>query len=257
MGVLDKITKMRNEGKSDEEIQSDLKKEGASSREIREGLNQAQIKKAVSDIQGDDELQAPSPSGTEPEEDTYTPRPQANRPTTPRTMDVSQQGYGANQGYQDYNYAPQPQQQETYYPQDYGQEGYDNYNQYSPMQPTNTDTIVEISEQVFSEKIETVRKKVEDVEEFKNLAQTRLENLMERIRRIESVMDKLQAAILEKIGSYGQNLESIKKEMGMMQDSFSKTLNPLIDIAKGKGAEAKSSSKKTTRKTTSRKTSKK
>ena len=37
-------------------------------------------------------------------------------------------------------------------------------------------------------------------------------------------MDKLQLAILNKIGSYGKTLESIKKEMSMMQDSFGKAL---------------------------------
>ena len=34
----------------------------------------------------------------------------------------------------------------------------------------------------------------------------------------------MQIKILEKVGSYGGGLESIKKEMEMMQDSFSKTL---------------------------------
>ena len=40
------------------------------------------------------------------------------------------------------------------------------------------------------------------------------------MKRIESIIDKLQSSILEKVGSYGSNLDSIKKEMSMMQDSF-------------------------------------
>ena len=36
----------------------------------------------------------------------------------------------------------------------------------------------------------------------------------------------MQIAILEKVGSYGQNLDSIKKEMSMMQDSFTKMVSP-------------------------------
>jgi septation ring formation regulator EzrA len=44
----------------------------------------------------------------------------------------------------------------------------------------------------------------------------------ERLRKIENIIEKLQLSILEKIGSYGQNLESVKKEINLMQDSFSK-----------------------------------
>jgi hypothetical protein len=57
------------------------------------------------------------------------------------------------------------------------------------------------------------------------MLQTKMENLSERVKKIENIIDKLQIAILEKIGSYGGNLESIKKEMSMMQDSFSKVIS--------------------------------
>jgi hypothetical protein len=51
---------------------------------------------------------------------------------------------------------------------------------------------------------------------------------------MENVFDKLQITILEKIGSYGQNLENIKKEMEMMQNSFSKIVEPLVENAEKK-----------------------
>ena len=57
------------------------------------------------------------------------------------------------------------------------------------------------------------------------LLQARVENISERLKKIETTIDKLQIAILEKVGSYGQNLESVKKEMSMMQDSFSKMVS--------------------------------
>lgn len=242
MGVLEKITKMRNEGRSDEEIVSDLKQQGTSPKEINEGLNQAQIKNAVSDI-SDGEANNSS-YGESSQQNSYIPTP---NPNSPRTQEVSDQEYG-NQNY-DY---PQQSSQEEYYPQ----QGYENYDYNtqggygSPSSAmTSTDTMVEIAEQVFSEKIENMTKKVEDIEEFKTLAQTRLEHLMDRVRRIENLMDKLQAAILEKIGSYGNNLESIKKEMSMMQNSFSKTLNPLVDIAEGKHKTKNSSDSRAHKKT--------
>jgi len=54
------------------------------------------------------------------------------------------------------------------------------------------------------------------------------------LKRMEKTIDKLQMAILEKVGSYGRGLESIKKEMIMMQDSFGKMVNPLSELAERK-----------------------
>ena len=95
--------------------------------------------------------------------------------------------------------------------------------------PTNTDTIIEIAEQVFSEKVRKIQKQLEEMNEFKTLAQTKIEHATERLKRIEATIDKLQIAILEKIGSYGKSLESIKKEMSMMQDSFGKMVPSLAE----------------------------
>ena len=135
----------------------------------------------------------------------------------------------------------QPQQpgslQQEYSPQpDYG--GYDSYGQagagyagdYAPGSVggiSDTDTMIEIAEQVFSEKIKTLHKQIEDFGEFKALAETRIQNLSERMNRSETTIDRLQAAILEKVGSYGRGLDSVKKEMSMMQDSFSKMVGKM------------------------------
>jgi len=54
-----------------------------------------------------------------------------------------------------------------------------------------------------------------------------MHNLLERIKSIEKIIDNLQISILKKVGSYGGNLESIKNEMSMMQDSFRKMVNPI------------------------------
>lgn len=224
MGALEQVTQMRREGRSDEEIISALKKQGTSPKDINEALNHAQIKNAVSDVQGS-------------YDDTQAPYPQNEQPQYPN------EGYNQQQNYQDYgNYPQQDQsynQTQVYTPQPQGQ-GYDqqqNYYQgYDSNQTINTDTIVEVAEQVFDEKISDISKKIDSNEEFKTLTQSRLDQLNDRLKRIEIVIDKLQAAILDKIGSYGENLDSIKKEMSMMQDSFSKTLNPLLDLSQHKSS---------------------
>ncbi len=214
MGVLDQVTQMRQRNMSDQEIISELRKQNISPREINEALNHAQIKNAVTDIRGDEDMPVPSPQGSQYADAGYD---QENN-----------QDQGNDGGYdQGQVYTPQPQQQ-AYYPQQ--QQSYPSGygGDYYPQQQTatNTDTIVEVSEQVFDEKISEIAKRVDSADEFKVLTQARVEHLNERLKRIESIIDRLQASILEKIGSYGSNLDSIKKEMSMMQDSFSKVISP-------------------------------
>jgi hypothetical protein len=130
----------------------------------------------------------------------YSPQP---TPPLPQFNDNTQAAYG------DYS------QQEEYAPQ----EGYVDQGMGGG---SDTDTIIEIAEQVFSEKIKKEQKQIEILNEFATLAEAKISNDHERIKRIEDIIDKLQIAILEKIGSYGRNLDTIKNEMGMMQESFEK-----------------------------------
>ena len=227
MGLLEQVTQMRNQGKSDDEIISDLRKQKVSPKEINEALNQAQIKNAVSDIRGPQDTQEqPSqinqnqnfgqynPQEKEFNQEMYTPQEAQEYTPQQGYQSYGQEGYNTDQ-----NYAP-PQQED---------QGYQEYE--NQPQEAQNDIIVEISEQVFNEKSKEMSKKIDSFEEFKSLTQTKINHLTERLKRIEFSIDKLQAAILEKVGSYGRDLNSIKKEMSMMQDTFTKTLNPLISLA--------------------------
>ncbi|HTZ41964.1 MAG TPA: hypothetical protein VMC07_02025 [Candidatus Omnitrophota bacterium] len=222
MGTLDQVMQMRRENHSDEEIISALRSQGVSPREINDALNHAQIKNAVSDIMGDgNEMQAPSPQGME--EQNYNEYPQ------------QEQQYPQEQVYT-------PQQTQAYPQQGYP--GYQGYGQDYYAQPTNTDTIVEISSQVFDEKISDAVKKIDSFDEFKILTQAKIENMNERLKRIEEIIDKLQSAVLEKIGAYGSNIEGIRKEMSMMQDSFSKVVGQKIEKTERKEESEDKSQKK-------------
>ncbi len=112
-------------------------------------------------------------------------------------------------------YAPQPGQEQQYYQED---------PNYAPSTGGDTETIIEVAEQVFMEKIQKIEKKVDAFSEFKSLSEVKITNLEERLGRIEKIIDKLQISILEKVGSYGKKLDSTKKEMDMMQDSFRKVV---------------------------------
>jgi len=207
MGILDQIMQMKSQGISDEEIVSELSQQGISPRQINDALKQAQIKSVVSNGYGNDgDMQASMMPGEEPpapEQETYQPAYQPQQQSAP----------------QEEAYQPQMQQgQEQAY-----QAG--GYEQYAPA-GIDTDTVMEIADQIFSDRIKKFQKQLDSVTETSTLLQTKMENISERFKRIEAIIDKLQLAILEKVGSYGRNLDSIKKEMSMMQDSFSKMISP-------------------------------
>ena len=248
MGTLDQVTQMKNQGVPENEIINKLKEQGVSPKAIGDAMDQSKIKNAVS-RQVPDEGMEPSlvgggaqPAGNSaraqevrgvPNDEFYMPqsipRYPTNQPRVQEYQESAEQGYNqesVNQPYQEQyqesyggGYAPQETYSEEYYPQEgYGEDYGADYS------GGGTDTMIEIAEQVFAEKIRKMQKQLEDLNEFKTLAETKLTNATSRLKRIEETMDKLQMAILEKVGSYGQGLESIKKEMSMMQESFSKTL---------------------------------
>ncbi len=242
MGILEETMQLKEQGMMDNEIAGSLRQRGYSPQEINDAINQSQIKQAVAGNQGKPPMQGMEPSIMNQDElPPPTPQPQ-QRYMSPQTREVSDPGMQQdlqepgqemympqNQaGFTDQAYAPE----QAYYGQeggDYGAEGSD------------TDTIIEVAEQVFAEKIKKMKKQTEGMTEFATLAQTKIENLSSRLKRIENTMDQMQTAILNKVGSYGKSLETTKKEMAMMQDSFRKL----------------ATKKHTTHKTTKKKTSKK
>ncbi len=159
-----------------------------------------------------------------------------------------QEEYGSPQpggGAQEFGgdmYMPQDQ---GYYPQDQGYGG----------GGADTSTMVEIAEQVFTEKIQKIQKEIRELSEFKTLVESKIEHLTDRVKRVENITDKTQMAILDKVGSYGKGLDNVKKEVNMMQDSFTKMVPSLANKAahysttsKHKSTSAKKSTNKVAKK---------
>jgi len=247
MGVLEEVTQLKKTQTPDDEIIGNLQERGYTPKAIDEALNQSQVKEAVSKEEetpqeenvprpqedaggmqqsimgrGETDLDYPPPQQgknykpgaqemappekPQQEQQKESPPPEAYDPQE----DYPQEEYGSQQGYDPQEYSPQG---------DYSQDGYADYSS-----GLDTDTMVEIAEQIFSKQNRKMEIQMDGLNDFKNFTQAQVEHLTERIKRIESTMDKLQAAILEKIGSYGNNLESIKKEMSMIENSFNKVL---------------------------------
>lgn len=195
MGTLDQVTKMKNQGLPDDEIATKLQEQKISPKEINDAMDQSKIKNAVSDTEGMQPSIMNAPKPTREGGDTYTPQ---------------------TREYEQDTYTPQPEdQQEEYTPQP-------SYDEYPSSTGTDTDTMIEIAEQVFSEKMQKIQKQLEKLNEFQTLSQVKIDSTAERLKRIETIIDNLQISILDRVGSYGKNLNNLKKEMAMVQDSFKK-----------------------------------
>jgi uncharacterized protein YukE len=126
-----------------------------------------------------------------------------------------EQGQAPAQEYQGYYpEAPQAYPQEAYYPQTAG---------------LDTDTISEVAEQVVQEKFAEFTKKTGDLAAFKNEIQDKVSDLSERLKRIENSIDKLQQAVIGKIGEFGETTQAIHKDINALHNTTSKLMNPLID----------------------------
>jgi hypothetical protein len=229
MGLMEQISQMRQKGMNDNEISNKLQEQRVSPTTIKDAFNQLKVKGAVS---SDDSFQQSYEN-----QNKKSKMEDQSQYYQPRTQDVGQtQNYPAPPSPEQYSDPNQDySQQNSQAPQEYYPQQYDYSNQY-PQQgygaATDTDTMIEIAEQVMSEKTKEMQKQIEQLSEFAKLAESRIENNNERIKRMEKLMDNLQIKILEKVGSYGDNLNSVKKEMNMMQESFSKMLPELAEAKK-------------------------
>ncbi|MBS3094063.1 hypothetical protein J4474_00195 [Candidatus Pacearchaeota archaeon] len=209
MGLIDQIIQLRAQGYPDDQIIDALKQQGINPREISDAIAQAQIKNAVA---GEQEMSAEEYQNVQ---NNYSDQQtmQAPQPTQQNYPEQQQQYYGENQ---------------------YGQQGgtqnggYYEQQNYSSGQ-NNSETTMEIAEQVFDEKIKKFEKQISESSEFKNTAQSKIDQISERLKRIENMIDQLQVKILDKVSSYNDSLSSIKGEMSMMEDSFQKMINPVLD----------------------------
>ncbi len=229
MGLVDTVIQMKQQGMNDSQIVQSLQEQGISPKEISDAINQANIKTTLNELPPEGDMQssimdqAPAPT---PQQEVPVPAPQQEQ--TPEQYPQ--------------NYQEQYPQETQQYNYDYSQGDY--YQQY-PQQENmglGTDTIMELAEQVFEEKSKKIEKEIDNLKYFESTIKPKIEQIDERLRKIEMIIDKLQLEILNKIGSYNQDLQEIKRDMNMMQESFGKMVNPLAKLATEK------QTKRTTRK---------
>ena len=196
MAITDEIKMMQMAGKTDEEIISTLKSRGITPRDISIALGQ---------VTG-----APA-SGAPPQEEMTASLGGSQAPAEMAQMPA--EAYAPQQGYPaEYGAGAAP---EYGYPQQFPQGG------------MSTETLTEIAEQVAADKISPLRKDIEKVLDLKTVLESKVDYVDGRLKRIEQIIDKLQMAILQKVGEYSTNIEDLKKEVIETQKSF-KALMPSL-----------------------------
>jgi len=212
MGTLEKVIQLKSDGYSEEDIAEALRQDGTSPKEISDAINQARIKAAVMQ---DENMQ--------PEFEMQQPPQDSNNFQEAPAYDESAQQFQESQ--------PQQEYQQNPYALAYAQSPSGNYS---------TNTMIEIAEQVFNEKISPSQRKIEELNELKAIATIKMENIAERLKRLESTIDKLQVSVMDEVSAYGKSVGNLKKEVEMVEDSFSKIVNQVAD----KSAHIKSKSSK-------------
>jgi len=242
MATLDRVIELQKQGLSDTQIFTQLQNEGISAREINDSINQAKIKNAVSppeqgiqagEIQGGQS----APTGEEnPTGMQQSIMQESNQTTAAQPSPQNQEIQGAQPPLQSPSpetyppqgtYPPQEQPPEDYYPQT--PQAYSPQDYYAPQSAINAETISEIAEQVVAEKLDEFKKKTGDISSFKTSIQEKVSDIDDRLKRIEDSIDKLQHAVIGKIGEFGESNAMIHKDLDNLHNTVSKLMNPLID----------------------------
>lgn len=194
MGVLEEVMQLKEQGLSEDEVVDNLQEQGFQPKQINDAINQANIKNAVN---ASPEEQAPNPEMTQEQQTSNY---------APSTQEMPG----------DYSEAPQDEQYtQEEYAQQQGQE-------YAPIASQDSGTMIEIANQIYSEKAKKIQNTIDDLTEFKATTQTKVDSINERLKRMEKIIDTVQIKILEKVGSYGKELEATRKELEMVEDSVGK-----------------------------------
>jgi len=227
MATLERFMQMQQQGISDQQIMQTLKDEGVSPREIMEAASQSKIKSAISNENPMQQENMPHDIN----DDFQTSREPGMEGSV-----MNPQDYAGNEQYQQPYPAPTPEQnqsqmpqQEAYPMQDFYPDYQQQYQEYQPQQGVDIETINEIVDQVTEEKTEKLKKQIEPFTKFKEELTVKFENISQRLVKIETTIEELQRSIIRKMGSYGEDIQNISREMHATQESFSKILNPLAD----------------------------
>jgi len=222
MALLEQIEKMKQSGQSENQIAQTLKEQGFPLIQVNEALSQSRIKSAVygdSQSANGEELQ-PSIMQSESDINFSSPNQVPMSPVTQEVPNQQQEQYATDQGY----YQDPNQQQ-----------GYEQQTYYS--QAIDVETVRDIARQESEEIIKKIRQDVEALNKLKTDMKFEIQNMDNRLSKVEAIIQELQTAIIRKMGEYGEAISGISQEVQATQSAFTKMVNPLLDKQRGTKSE--------------------
>ena len=185
---------MRQNGSTNDQIIQDLQKQGYSSSQIFDAMNQADIKGIV---------EAPATQSQVPETQAEVPPPAKQQaiPNLP-TEDIPEI----------------PEQSEQQLPQ-LTEEGYPIQNR-----GTNKEEIEEVVEPIIDEKWDELMKSVDKIAAWKETTEKKIEKIEQKIQDLKSRFEELHSGILAKVGEYDKNIRNVGSGIKAMEMVFKKVL---------------------------------
>jgi hypothetical protein len=214
---VDEVIRMAKQGYKDSDIIKTLRDAGYSPKEINDSFNQAKIKLDLAKTAGI-EVEVPEAEAEAPAEEAPAEEAEAAEEAPAEEYAPSYAPAPTPQ------YAPQPEyapaQQEYYQPQ------------YAAAESQSAEAVEEIAEGIISEKWEEFKAKVGDIGELKAHFESRLNELNERVKRLEMSMDRLHASVLGKVEDYSRSVKSLSSEVEALEGTLGKVIQPLVSAAK-------------------------
>ncbi|MFH1770991.1 MAG: hypothetical protein ABH828_05565 [archaeon] len=191
---LGQVVSMRNQGMDNNRIIQTLQRDGYSSSQIFEAMNQA------------DRPEANVPSAESTEDSNPMP---SEEQQSAQKQELEQEEPAFN---------PQPNYSQTAFRQP--QERPTNIPQYQEKSPETEELI----ESIIDEKWKDFAKDINKVVDWKNRTEQKINLMEQEFSDLKTSFDKLHQAILGKIGEYDKNILNVGAEVKAMEKVFSKVL---------------------------------
>lgn len=218
---IEQIISMVQQGYAESDIMAYLQEQGSSAKEIADALNQAKIKLELAETAGEEyESQSPEETAVEGTAEEYGPTapPEPASVPAPASAPIPQR-----------RYAPEEQQYQQYPAQP---AEYPAYPAAAVSDSSSVEAIEEIAEGIIAEKWDEFKEKIGDVSELKSYVESRLNELNDRVKRLEIAQDKLHAATLEKVEVQSRSVKTLGSEIQALEGTLGKVMKPLVGSVK-------------------------
>ncbi len=195
---VDRVIDMAQKGYTDVQIIKQLKQDGFSPRQINDAFNQAKVK-----LELNKSLEAP--------------RPEQQTQQQEQNEETGQFVEG----------------QEVPYPQEESPEQYPyQYPSYQDVGRANAEDVEELVNEIIEEKWQEFKKRTSNIEELKDVTENSIKNFDSRLKRTETILNKLSSAANDKFKEHSQEIKMLKAEMQALKETIQKIMSPLMSKVK-------------------------